>query len=123
MSSKITSSTAGSTTNIDLIKAELCREICGENVTEISVDSLSVNIYGKNKNSLKIKCNNVNTRDFLLKQARSRKPEGIYVTEFLTPNSLKVYHQLCGLRRNYPQNFKAVYTRNGEIFCRINPED
>ena len=46
VSTKIASSTVEGVANIDLIKGEICQEICGENIGEISVDSLSVNIYG-----------------------------------------------------------------------------
>ena len=123
VSSKIASSTVEGVTNLELIKAELCREICGDNVREISVDSLSVSIYGKKKSSLKMKCANTNIRNFLLKQARSRKPKGIYAAEYLTGNSLKIFRQVTDLRRQYPQHFKAVYTKGGEVFCRSNSID
>ena len=123
MSTKIASSTVEGVANIDLIKAEICQEICGENIGEISVDSLSVNIYGRQRSSLKVECANINTKNFILKRARVRKPRGIYVSEFLTSNKLKIYHQLYNLRRQCPHKFKAIFTRGGEVFCRTDPDD
>ena len=39
MLTKIASSTVEGVANVDLIKGEICQEICGENIGEISVDS------------------------------------------------------------------------------------
>ena len=58
VSAKIEESTNGRVINLNQIKAELCNEICGESVSEISVDSLSLHLQGKDKNMLKIECVN-----------------------------------------------------------------
>ena len=86
VASKIASSTVNGTPDLAKLKAELCMEICGQSVTGISVVSLGLSLFGKNRNVLKIECSNVNVRNFILKQARSRKPKGIYVVEFLSSN-------------------------------------
>ena len=80
--SKIQESTENLVVNMNQIKAELCSEICGDSVSEINVDSLSLNLHGKDSNMLKIECANINTRNFLIKQARSKKPHGTYGVEF-----------------------------------------
>ena len=94
MSTKIASSTVEGVANVDLIKVEICQEICGENIGEISVDSSSVSIYRRQRSSLKVECANINTKNFILKRARVRKPGDIYISEFLTSKKLNIYHQL-----------------------------
>ena len=97
--SKIQECTDEGVLNLDQIKAELCNEICGENVSEISVDSLCLNLHGRERNMLKIECSNTNTRNFLIKQARNRRPTGIYVVEFLPYDKVQLYRRLNDLRK------------------------
>ena len=52
--SKIQETTDNGVINLNQIKAELCNEICGESVSEISVDSLSLDLHGKDRNMLRI---------------------------------------------------------------------
>ena len=54
MVSKIQETTDNGVINLNQIKAELCNEICGESVSEISVDSLSLDLHGKDRNMLRI---------------------------------------------------------------------
>ena len=84
--------------NLNQIKTELCNKICGESVSEISVDSFSLHLHGKDKNMLKIECVNTYTRNFLIKKARNRIPRGIYVIEFLPSDKVPMYRNLHKLR-------------------------
>ena len=47
-------------------------------------------MHRKDSNMLKIECTNINTRNFLIKQARIRKPHGIYVAEFLPYDKVRI---------------------------------
>ena len=120
---KVTKATASGVTNVNQIKAELCNEICGEDISEISVGSLSVSVYGKRRKVLKVECTNIFTRNFLLKQARIRKPNGIYVVEFLAPNKLLLYRKLLELKKRYQGKIKVVQIRNNSICYKLNIED
>ena len=48
-------------------------------------------------------------------KTRTRKPQGFYVSEFLTPSKLKLFHNLRNLKKQYPQKIKSVFTRSGSI--------
>ena len=119
---KITDSKVNGVVDLDKVKAEICAEVCGETVSRISVLALGVSIYGKNKNLLKIECASVNVRDHLLEQARKRKPAGIYLAEFLSPEKLKLHRRVNELKREFPGNIRAVYIRRGDIFCKSEPD-
>ena len=76
----------------------------------------------KNKNFLKIECTSVNVINHFLEQARKRKPAGIYLAEFLSPEKLKLHRQVNKLKREFPNSIRAVYIRRGDIFCKSEPD-
>ena len=116
---KIKSFTRGKSTDFDKIKAHLCKSICGSKIPRISVDSFELSIFGKERKSLKFECNAISVKNYLLKQARLNKPSGIYLAEYLSADKRKVYSKLVGLKKEYSSIFKALYTRDGEIFGKI----
>ena len=118
---KIATSTVNGVIDLEKVKAEICAEVCGETVSKISVSSLDLSIYGKSKKNLKIECASVTVRNHLLEQARKRKPEGIYLAEFLSPEKLKLHHRVNDLKREFPREVRAVYIRRGDIFCKTEP--
>ena len=63
----------------------------------------------------------MNVRNHLLEQARKRKPVGIYLVEFLSPDKLKLHQRVHDLKREFPNKIKAVFIRRGDIYCRIEP--
>ena len=119
---KIADSTSNGVIDLEKIKAEICADVCGETVSKISVSALDISVYGKSKKLLKIECANTSVRSHLLEQARRRKPAGIYLAEFLSPDKIKLYHRLLELRKEFPRKVKAVYVRKGDIFCKTEPE-
>ena len=122
VTNKITSSTVNGIIDLEKIKAEICAEVCGETVTNLSVSALGLSIYGKNRNLLKIECSSVNVRNHLLEQARKRKPVGIYLAEFLSTEKLKLHRRVNELKREFPNKVKAVYVRRGDIYYRTEPD-
>ena len=122
VTAKIAASTRNGTVDLERVKAEICADVCEGTVSQISVSALGISIYGKSKKLLKIQCASINVRNHLLQQARSRKPTGIYITEFLSPDRIKLYHRLNDLKREFPRKVKAVYIRKGEVFCKTEPE-
>ena len=121
VSAKIEESTRNGVIDLEKIKAEICADVCGETVTKISVSALGISVYGKSKKLLKIECSSISVRSHLLQQARSRKPTGIYLVEFLSPDKIGLYHRLLDLKREFPGKLKAVYIRRGDIFCKTEP--
>ena len=116
---KITSHSRSSTTELEKIKAELCIDICGTDIAKISVDSFDISLFGKNRDSLKIECNNAGVKKFLLNQARQKRPLGIYLVEFLSADKRKIHNSLVSLKKENPAIIKAVYVRGGIIYGKI----
>ena len=109
-------STAGETTNLERLKGKVCEAVCGDEITGIDVKDLQVSLYGREKKALRLSCTNPVSKIHLLKQARRKKPNGIYVNEFLTTSRLNVYKNLRQLKALHPEKIKSVFTRNGNIF-------
>ena len=90
--------------------------VCGDEVTSIDVRDLQVSLYGRDKKSIRLSCTNPVSKIHLLRQARRKKPDGLFVNEFLTSTKLKIYRNLRQLKNLHPDKIKAVFTRNGNIF-------
>ena len=120
---KIAKATTDNVVNVDQIKAEICSEICGDDISGISVGSVSVTVYGKQKKSLKVECNSIYTRNFLLRQARTRRPKGIYLTEFLCYEKMTIYRKLIEVKKKNQGKIVAVQIRGKHICCRTTGED
>ena len=101
--------------NLERLKGEICRIACGDDVTGIDITNMRVSVFGREKKCIKINCANSTSKLHLLKQTRARKPQGFYISEFLTPNKLKIFHNLRNLKKQHPQKIKSVFTRGGNI--------
>ena len=111
----IKDSSSSDSPNLERLKGEICRTACGEEVTGIDISNVQVSVIGRNKKCVKINCPNSVSKLHLLKKTRARKPEGFYMSEFLTANKLKVFHNLRSLKKQHPTKIKAVFTRGGNI--------
>ena len=111
----IKTTTSGETPNLERLKGEICTTACGESVTGIDISHMQVSLFGKEKKCIKINCPSLVSKLHILKQTRSRKPEGFYVSEFLTTTKLKIFHNLRALKKQYPQKINSVFTRGGNI--------
>ena len=92
-------------------------------MTNVDISSVHVTIFGGDKKKLKIDCRNPATKVFLVKQARKKRPQGIYVSEFLTPNRLQIFYNLRQLKKQHSDKIKSVYTRGGNIYYRLQNSD
>ena len=119
VSELISSLTESGITDLKKVKGQLCMKICGAGITKISVQSIGVSIFGKNRASLKIECNNISVKRHLLEQVKIKKPRGIYVVEYLSPDKRKIYNSLFNLKKRYPAVIKFIYIRGGVIFGKI----
>ena len=80
--------------NLERLKGDVCKAVCGVEVTNVDICSISVSVFGSDKKKIKIDCRNPKSKVFLLKQAKKKRPEGIYVSEFLTKNKLNIFYNL-----------------------------
>ena len=112
----VTESAAGEFTNLERLKGKICETVCGEEITGIDVSDLQVSLYGRDRKSVRLSCKTLASKITLLKQARRKKPNGLFLNEFLTTSKLKIYRNLRQLKALHPNKIKAVFTRNGNIF-------
>lgn len=108
-------SNEGESPNLERLKGEVCNAVCGENVTGIDVGNLQLSLFGRNRKCIRLQCANSTSKLHLLKQARERRPQGIYVNEFLTAAKLKILFSLRQLRKQHPEKIKSVFSRKGNI--------
>ena len=111
----IRETSTGESPNLERLKGEICRTACGEEVTGIDISNVEVSVLGRNKKCIKINCPNSVSKLHLLKKTRTRRPEGFFMSEFLTANKLKIFHNLRALKKQYRQKIKSVFTRGGNI--------
>ena len=109
----------GTSTNLDSLKGRLCESICVDEIAGVDISNLQANLFGHDKKSIKLRFANPSSRLHLLKQARQRRPEGIYVSEFLTKAKQSIFYNLRQLRKQYPNKIKSVFTKAGNIFYRL----
>lgn len=115
----ITSCTVGGVLDLERVKAELCTRICGSEITRISVGAVGVNIFGRNRNILKLECITLSVKRHLLQQVKRWKPRGVYVVEYLSKDKLLTHRSLINLKKKYPTVIKAVYIRSSVIYGKI----
>ena len=117
------SSSSGESPNLERLKGDICKVACGEDVTGIDIINTRVSIIGKHKKCVKISCPNSLSKLHLLKKTRARKPEGFYISEFLTPARLKLFHNLRNLKKQHPNKIKSVFTRGGNVSYTLHNSD
>ena len=109
--------------NLERLKGEICRIACGDDVTGIDITNMRVSVFGREKKCVKINCANSTSKLHLLKSTRTRKPDGFYISEFLTPAKLKVFYNLRNLKKQHPGKIKSVFTRGGNILYTTHNSD
>ena len=105
--------------NLERLKGDLCRAICGDNATGVDICNLQLSVFGREKKMLKLHCQNTSSKLYLLKQARKNKPEGTYVSEQLTKAKSNIFYNLRQLRKQHPGKIKSAFTRGGNIYYKL----
>ena len=98
------------------LKGELCKNVCGESATNINISEIRVSVFGRAKKAIKVDCPNLTSKVQIIKKARERKPQGLYVNEFLTETKLKLFLNARALKKLHPNKLNAVFTRGGNVF-------
>ena len=119
----IGSSSSRESPNLERLKGEICKIACGDDVTGIDIINMRVSVFGRDKKCVKINCANSASKLHLLKQTRARKPQGFYVSEFLTPGKLKLFHNLRNLKKQHPRKIKSVFTKGGNVLYTLHSSD
>ena len=101
--------------SLERLKGDLCKSVCGEEVTNINISEVKVSVFGKAKKAVKVECPNLASKVHIIKKARARKPQGLFVNEFLTDNKLKLFFNARALKKLHPNKIKAVFTRGGNV--------
>ena len=109
----IKDSDEGGRSNLERLKTDLFKSISGNEVN--FVPDVNVSLYGKIKKVIRIECPNFATKIDLIKRVRQRKPEGLYLNEFLTESRLRLYLSARSLKKLHPNKIKAVFTRGGVV--------
>ena len=93
------------------LKGDLCTSICGESATNINMSEVRVTVFGRAKKAVKVECPNLTSKVQIIKKARERKPQGLYVNEFLTEAKLKLFLKARALKKLHPSKLKSVFTK------------
>ena len=120
----ITNIATGTDANdLSKIKTDLVNKLQDIVPDTSETDFLNVSFFGKERKQLKITCNNISIRSKLLKEIKRKKPENIFLSEFLTSFRSKLYYELRQLRKKNPTKITAAYTRNGNIYYKLINDD
>ena len=84
---------SGESPNLERLKGEVCKGICGDEVTGLDIDNLQLSIFGGRK-CLKLNCAKSTSKLHLLRKAREKRLQGMFLPEFLTETKLKVFYNL-----------------------------
>ena len=99
--------------NLERIKANLCKNVNGNEASNFP--EVKVTLFGKAKRVIKVECPNISTKIDLIKRAREKKPQGLYINEFLTDSNLKLFFEARSLKKLHTDKIKAVFTRGGVV--------
>ena len=109
--------------NLERLKGEVCKAVCGDEVTSVDICNMKVSLFGKERKKIRIDCCNPASKVFLVKQARKKRPQGIYVSEFLTPSKLGIFYNLRQLKKQHSDKIQSVFSRGGNLFYRLRNSD
>ena len=101
--------------SLERLKGDLCKSACGEEATNINISEVKVSVFGKARRAVKVECPNLASKVHIIRKARERKPQGLYVNEFLTESKLKLFLKARALKKLHPSKIKAVFTRGGSV--------
>ena len=79
--------------------------------------------HGREKKCVKLFCISLRVRNSIIFEARKKKPDGIYFSEFLTQRRFKLFYELRQIKKDNPDKIYAVYIRNGNIYSKKTRDD
>ena len=83
----------------------------------------SITKFGKNLKSVKVVLSSPNLRRKIISEARQRKQDNIYYSEFLTNYRSKIFYEARQLKRTHSEKISAVYVRNGLVCYKLTGND
>ena len=107
--------------NLERLKVDLYKSVCGEGANNIP--EVKVSLFGRAKKVIKVECPNLATKVHIIKKAREKNTQGLYVNEFLTESKLKLFLNARSLKKLHSNKIKAVFIRGGTVcYSLINQE-
>ena len=90
-----------------------------QNSVQILEEILSVKIYGRVKKIIKAELSNNITKGKIISVLKRQRPTGVYISEFLIPTRLKLFHDVRLFAKANNDKIDKVFTRNGLIYYRL----
>ena len=110
-------------TSLTNLKNDVCNEIKNLVPSKSPDEFSSVVLIGKNKNKIKIICRTESVKNEILYEARKKKLNTIYFSEFLTLRRSALFYELRQLKKSISDKLYATYTRRGNIYYKLRPSD
>ena len=104
--------------NVDIkevIKNHFASVLDPESVTVLD-EIISVRIYGRDKKFLKLELSSKIKKSLIISTLKRKRPNGLYISEFLVPARLKLFHEVRIFSKTIPEKIERVFTRNGVIY-------
>lgn len=74
---------------------------------------VSAKVYGKDKKILKLELSQKIMKGKVISVLKRSRPNGLYISEFLVPIRLKLFHDVRIFAKTIPDKVESVFTRNG----------
>ena len=74
---------------------------------------LSVKVYGRERKILKLELSQKIKKGTIISAIKRQRPNGLYVSEFLVPAKLKLFHEVRLFAKTIPETIESVFTKNG----------
>ena len=97
-------------------KKKICKRACGEEITSVDISGVRVSAFGKAKKAIKVECPNIASKLHLMRRARERRPQGFYISEFLTESKLKLFHSVRALKKITSTKNKSCFYKGRKRF-------
>lgn len=116
-------SAGASVSAVTTVNSSTVRRLVSERLNQICDDGLdadvaSVHVIGNEKKHLKVFFSSKNQRDSVLKVVKKKKPEDMFISEYLTRTRSQLFYQIRCLKKvNF--SIEHVYVRNGGIVCKV----
>ena len=73
----------------------------------LNISEVKVSIFGRAKKAVKVECPNLVSKIQILKNARERRPQNLYVNKFLTESKLKLFLNARSLKKTPSRQNKS----------------
>ena len=101
------------------IKNEIFSKVKAITTNIKEADIGNIHVFGKDKKVVKIICSSLNVKRTILNEFRNKKPQDIFIAEYLTSFRSKLYFELRQLKKLYPTKIYSTYISNGNLYYKL----